>query len=98
VKARASSDASSPPGGDDRQARVRVLIVDDNPAFRSLVRELLTRSGFDVVGEAGGAVEALAEFSRLRPRLCLLTIRFLARTDSRWRGGSPRRTNRLGWF
>ena len=74
MKARASSDASSPPGGDDRLAHGRVLIVDDDPAFRTVVRELLTRSGFDVVGEAGDAAEALAEFSRLRPTIVLVDV------------------------
>ena len=74
MNARASSDASSPPGGDDRLVHGRVLIVDDDPAFRTVVRELLTCSGFDVVGEAGDAAEALAEFSRLRPTIVLVDV------------------------
>jgi DNA-binding NarL/FixJ family response regulator len=74
VNARASSDASSPPGGNDRLAHPRVLIVDDDPAFRTLVRELLTRSGFDVVGEAGDAAEALAEHSRSHPTIALVDV------------------------
>jgi DNA-binding NarL/FixJ family response regulator len=51
-----------------------VLIVDDDPAFRTVARELLTCSGFDVAGEAGDAAEALAEFSRLRPTIVLVDV------------------------
>ena len=74
MKARTRSDASLPPGGDDRLVHHRVLIVDDDPAFRTVVRELLTCSGFDVVGEAGDAAEALAEFSRFRPTIVLADV------------------------
>ena len=38
----------------------RVLIVDDNSAFRAAARQLLERGGFVVVAEAGDGVEAAA--------------------------------------
>lgn len=52
----------------------RVLIVDDQPAFRRQLRRLLTYAGFDVVGEAADipAAEALAE--RLRPDLAVVDV------------------------
>lgn len=37
----------------------RVLLVDDNSAFRAAARQLLERGGFVVVAEAGGGVDAL---------------------------------------
>ena len=39
--------------------RRRVLIVDDNRAFRAAARQLLERGGFLVVAEAGNGVEGL---------------------------------------
>ena len=54
---------------------VRVLIVDDHAPFRALARELLELGGFDVVGEAGDAGEALALATQLTPDLVLLDVR-----------------------
>ncbi len=53
---------------------VRVLVVDDHPPFRALARELLEMDGFEVVGEAGNAAEALDVAARLAPDLVLLDI------------------------
>src|SRR5262249_29965371 len=50
------------------------LIVDDHVGFRSVVRALLEAEGFRVVGEAGGAAEALTAAGGLRPRIVLLDI------------------------
>lgn len=53
---------------------IRVLIVDDQPAFRRQLRRLLAYAGFDVVGEAADipAAEALAR--RLRPDLAVVDV------------------------
>ena len=52
------------PGWHDQQMDHRVLIVDDNGAFRAAARQLLERAGFSVVAEAesgaGGVEEAKA--------------------------------------
>jgi DNA-binding NarL/FixJ family response regulator len=58
-----------------RGVPIRVLIVDDQPPFRRVARELLHHRGYIVVGEAGcpeGAVEAAM---RLEPDAVLLDIR-----------------------
>jgi len=47
-----------------------VLIVDDHPSFRASARTLLEAEGYEVVGEAENAVEAL----RCAPDLVLLDV------------------------
>jgi DNA-binding NarL/FixJ family response regulator len=51
-----------------------VLIVDDHPSFRRSARALLEAEGFEVVGEAGTAGDALDEARRLRPEVVLLDV------------------------
>ena len=51
-----------------------VLIVDDHPVFRANARAVLESEGFDVVGEAGSAAEALAALRRERPDVVLLDV------------------------
>ena len=53
---------------------MRVLIIDDHAGFRRLAHKLLTRSGYDVVGEAADGRGALAEAARLRPDVVLLDV------------------------
>lgn len=54
----------------------RILIVDDHPMVRSSVREFLTRQGdrFQIVGEAGTAVEAMQAITQLEPDLAIVDI------------------------
>ena len=49
-----------------------VLIVDDDPIFRALVRRLLTGAGLVVVGEAESVAEGLAVAEELRPNAALV--------------------------
>jgi CheY-like chemotaxis protein len=51
-----------------------VLVVDDDPMTRTLVRGSLEQMGFEVAEAADGA-EALAAFSNLKPDLLLLDIK-----------------------
>ena len=52
----------------------RVLIVDDQPAFRLHLRQLLTYAGLTVVGEAGGIPEAEARVQELQPELAVVDV------------------------
>lgn len=52
-----------------------VLIVDDHAGFRAAAREFLARLGYDVVGEATDARQALREARRLEPAIVLLDVR-----------------------
>ena len=54
--------------------RPSVLIVDDHAAFRALARTVLTRSGFDVLGEAADGEDALAAAARVRPDVVVLDV------------------------
>src|SRR5689334_18851944 len=59
---------------DDLLVRPTVVIVDDHAGFRSSARALLEAEGFDVVGEAGDGLSALAVIERLRPQVVLLDV------------------------
>jgi DNA-binding NarL/FixJ family response regulator len=52
----------------------RLLIVDDNPDFRRLARQLLEGDGYEVVGVACDAREALATAAELAPEVVLLDV------------------------
>ena len=59
----------------ERPAPLRVLLVDDHPLVRDGLRARLEAvPGFEVVGEAGDAVEAQARVDALRPRLVLMDV------------------------
>jgi two-component system chemotaxis response regulator CheY len=52
----------------------KVLIVDDAPVIRSLLKNILIRNGFDVVGEAGDGSEALEKYKELSPDAVTMDI------------------------
>jgi DNA-binding NarL/FixJ family response regulator len=52
----------------------RVLIVDDQPAFRLQLRRLLERAGMDVIGEAGDIPAAEAQVAALQPDLAVVDV------------------------
>jgi len=54
--------------------RRRLLIVDDDPGFRALARELLDGAAFLTVGEAASGSGCLDLLARLRPDVVLLDI------------------------
>ena len=55
-------------------SNLRVLIVDDSVCFRKAARSLLERRGYEVVGEAGGADEAVRAAASLAPDAVLLDV------------------------
>ncbi len=52
----------------------RIVIVDDHPVFRHGMVSLFESSGFEVVGQAAGAAEAIAVVSRAKPDVVLLDL------------------------
>ena len=51
-----------------------VLIVDDQPSFRCILRQLLTQAGLVVVGEAGDVPEALVQTQAVHPDLAVVDV------------------------
>jgi DNA-binding NarL/FixJ family response regulator len=52
-----------------------VMLVDDHRLFREGLRDLLIEEGFDVVGEAANADEAISLATAKRPAVALMDIR-----------------------
>ena len=55
------------------RTRALVLVADDDPVMRLLMREMLTQAGLDVI-EAGDGIAALACHDTLAPDLILLDV------------------------
>lgn len=65
-----------PDGDQHDDTSIRVLIVDDEPDLRLLVRTMLTLDPrIEIVGEGVDGGEALALFDRLRPDVLVLDQR-----------------------
>jgi DNA-binding NarL/FixJ family response regulator len=54
--------------------RRRVLIVDDNGAFRAAARQLIERGDFIVVAEAGSGIGGVKEAATHRPDLAIVDL------------------------
>jgi two-component system chemotaxis response regulator CheY len=52
----------------------RILIVDDSPTIRRMVRASLTQVGADAFGEAGSGLEAIEQLMLGRPALMILDL------------------------
>jgi two-component system chemotaxis response regulator CheY len=53
---------------------VRILIVDDALFMRSMIRDIFSRDGFEVVGEADNGAEAVRLHRELQPDLVTMDI------------------------
>ena len=52
----------------------RILIVDDAAFMRMMIKDILVKNGFEVVGEAQAGVEAVEKYAELKPDLVTLDI------------------------
>jgi len=52
----------------------RIMIVDDSNFARMMLRKILTGQGYEVVGDYGNGIDAVAEYQRLNPDLVTLDI------------------------
>lgn len=52
----------------------RILIVDDAAFMRMMIKDILTKNGFDVVGEAADGAQAVEKFKELKPDLVTMDI------------------------
>ena len=53
---------------------MRVLICDDAMFMRMMLKDILSKNGYEVVGEAANGKEAIDKYIELRPDLVLLDI------------------------
>ena len=52
----------------------RVLIVDDAVVMRMMIKGILSKNGFEVVGEAQNGVEAVDKYKQLMPDLVTMDM------------------------
>ncbi|MCI1696940.1 response regulator [Aneurinibacillus aneurinilyticus] len=52
----------------------KVLVVDDAVFMRNIIKDFLTKNGFEVVGEAGNGAEAVQKYIQTRPDLVTMDI------------------------
>ncbi len=52
----------------------RILVVDDAAFMRMMVKDILTKNGYEVVGEAADGRQAVERFQELQPDLVTLDI------------------------
>lgn len=52
----------------------RVLIVDDAAFMRMMIKDILTKNGYEVVGEASDGAQAIEKFKELTPDLVTMDI------------------------
>ena len=53
---------------------VRVLVVDDAAFMRMMVKDILSKNGYEVVGEAENGMKALERYQELKPDLVTMDI------------------------
>lgn len=53
---------------------LRILIVDDALFMRNMLKDIFTKAGFEVVGEAGNGVEGVELCRALKPDLVTMDI------------------------
>lgn len=51
-----------------------VLIVDDASFMRMMIKDILTKNGYEVVGEAENGVAAVEKYKELSPELVIMDI------------------------
>jgi len=51
-----------------------ILLVDDAAFMRMMLKDILTKNGYNVVGEAENGVKAIEKFKELKPNLVIMDI------------------------
>ncbi len=52
----------------------KVLIVDDAAFMRMMLKTILTKAGFEIIGEAANGAEAIEQYQELRPDIVTMDI------------------------
>ncbi|KMY49458.1 response regulator [Peribacillus loiseleuriae] len=52
----------------------RILIVDDAAFMRMMIKDILSKNGFEIVGEAADGAQAVEKYRELQPDLVTMDI------------------------
>ncbi|MFK7695826.1 response regulator [Paenibacillus sp. HJGM_3] len=52
----------------------RILIVDDAAFMRMMIKDILSKNGYEVVGEASDGAQAIEKYKELKPDLVTMDI------------------------
>ena len=52
----------------------KVLVVDDAAFMRMMIKDILTKNGYEIVGEAENGAVAVEKWKELRPELTTMDI------------------------
>ena len=52
----------------------KILVVDDAAFMRMMIKDILTKNGYEVAGEAENGSVAVSKYSELKPDLVLMDI------------------------
>ena len=52
----------------------KILVVDDAAFMRMMIKDILSKNGYEVAGEAENGAVAVAKYSELKPDLVLMDI------------------------
>lgn len=52
----------------------KILIVDDAAFMRMMIKDILTKNGFEIIGEATDGVHAIEKFKEVKPDLVTMDI------------------------
>ena len=52
----------------------RVLIVDDAVFMRMMIKDILEKNGFEIIGEASNGASAVEEYKNLKPDIVTMDI------------------------
>ena len=70
----AAVTATAVSAGADQESLGKVLVVDDSRMSRSILRNILEKAGYSVIGEAANGEEAVETYQKVRPDLVTLDI------------------------
>ncbi|MDO4800178.1 MAG: response regulator [Bacillota bacterium] len=51
-----------------------IMVVDDAAFMRMMIKDVLTKNGFEIVGEAENGQKAIEKYKELRPELVIMDI------------------------
>ncbi|WP_019242298.1 MULTISPECIES: response regulator [Bacillus] len=52
----------------------KILIVDDAAFMRMMIKDILSKNGFDIVGEAADGMQAVEKYKEIQPDLVTMDI------------------------